>query len=118
MLMSGQQRIKLSKLISGPLRHFSHEAGLLPDKEGWVHIKDLVGGIKEKWRNKESYAWATEEHIKAVALLDPKGRFQIKGKKIRAVYGHSYPVEVKYDEDQAFYPFISWDPVTQYPRHS
>lgn len=99
-LMSGQQRLQLSKLISGLLRHFPHEADLVPDREGWIPIKDLVKGIKEKWRNKESYAWVTEEHVKAIALLDPKGRFQIKEGKIRATYGHSYPVEVKYDEDQ------------------
>jgi len=99
-LMSNEQRIALSKLMSALLRHIPHEAGLTLDREGWVSLEDLVKGITQVWRNKELYSWVTERHIRAVAELDPKGRFEIRGSRIRARYGHSVKVSLTHAVDE------------------
>ncbi len=97
LLLSPERRVRLSKLMSGLLRHFPWEAGLRLDGEGWVPVVELVRGIRERWRNREAYSWVTVEHVVAVALLDPKGRFQLSPdlRMIRAAYGHSREVGVR-----------------------
>ena len=97
LFLDARRRVMLSKLMSGLLRHYPWEAGLRIDSEGWVRIDDLVCGIREKWRNKELYQWVTREHIVAVAMLDPKGRFEIRNDRIRARYGHSVEVSIEYE---------------------
>ncbi len=99
-IMEDRQRLALSKLMSALLRHIPGEAGLKPDPEGWVTINALLHGIRNVWRNRNLYQWVSEEHIRAVAALDPKGRFEIKGSLIRARYGHTIKVAPKYEEDQ------------------
>ncbi|ABM81198.1 RNA 2'-phosphotransferase [Hyperthermus butylicus] len=97
-LMTGEQRLRLSKLMTTLLRHLPHEAGLRLDPQGWVGIDELVRGIRERWRNRHLYQWVTRDHVIAVALLDPKGRFQLdlaRG-RIRAAYGHTVRVELGY----------------------
>ncbi len=99
LVLDSRRRIMLSKLMSGLLRHFPWEAGLTLDDKGWVSIDELVRGIRERWRGKDLYQWVTREHVVAVALLDPKGRFEVRGNKIRARYGHSIMVVVDYVRD-------------------
>ncbi|MDK2869774.1 MAG: putative 2-phosphotransferase [Pyrococcus sp.] len=76
------------------LRHSPWEFGLKPDEEGFVKIEDLVNTVKKV------YPWVTEEFIREIVEKDSKGRYEIRGDKIRARYGHSYPVVLKYDEDR------------------
>lgn len=97
-ILDGRKRVMLSKLMSGLLRHYPWEAGLRISNDGWVYIDDLVEGIKYRWRNRELYQWVTREHVVAVATLDPKNRFEIMGERIRARYGHSIDVMIKYGE--------------------
>ncbi|WFO75093.1 RNA 2'-phosphotransferase [Desulfurococcaceae archaeon MEX13E-LK6-19] len=96
LLLDARHRVRLSKLLSGLLRHYPWEARLRIVEEGWVSIDELVEGIRKYWRNKELYQWVTREHIIAVATLDPKGRFEIREDKIRARYGHSIDVSIEY----------------------
>ncbi len=91
-----RRRLMLSKLLSGILRHYPWEIGLKPDEEGWVSLDELVRGIRERWRNRKLYQWVSEEHVRAVAVLDPKGRFELRNGLIRARYGHSIDVKIKY----------------------
>ena len=99
LLLDGRRRVMLSKLLSALLRHIPHEAGISLNRGGWVNIRELVSAIKQRWRNKELYSWLTEEHVIAVASLDPKGRFEIKDDYIRAKYGHSIHVDISLPED-------------------
>ncbi len=94
--MTGEQRARLSKLMSALLRHIPWEAGLRLDRHGWVGIDELVDGIRRRWRNSSQYKWVTREHVVAIALLDPKGRFEIRNSRIRAAYGHSVRIEIDY----------------------
>lgn len=108
-------RVRLSKLMSGLLRHYPWEAGLKLTRDGWVDIDKLVEGIRTQWRNKELYQWVRREHVIAVALLDPKNRFELRNNMIRARYGHSIEVEIKYpavDIDHPLYHGTSIDKLT------
>jgi len=96
LVVNPRERIKISKLLSGILRHFPKEYGIELDAEGWTEIKILVKEIK---RRRRDLSWITEDVVKAIALLDPKGRFEIREGKIRARYGHTINVKVDYQED-------------------
>ncbi len=100
LFLDGRRREQLSKLMSGLLRHFPEQAGLKLDEEGFIPLNELAEAIKTKWAHSELYQWVTEEHLLAVALLDPKGRFEVKEGVIRARYGHSVSVKLKLVEDR------------------
>ena len=101
LLMSGRDRLRLSKLTSYILRHDPKCIGLSIDKGGWIPISKLVRAIKERWIHKELYQWVTEEHIIALAELDPRGRFEVRNGMIRARYGHNkaLDISIEYIED-------------------
>ncbi len=96
LIVNPRERIRISKLLSGILRHFPKEYGIELDVGGWAEIEVLVKEIK---RRRRGLSWITEDVVKAIALLDPKGRFEIKEDKIRARYGHTIDVKVDYQED-------------------
>jgi putative RNA 2'-phosphotransferase len=100
LLLDPGKRLRLRKLLSAILRHVPGEAGLKLGPGGWVSIEELAEAIRTRWRNREMYKWVTAEHILAVAVLDPKGRFEVYEGRIRARYGHSVPVSIEYKEDR------------------
>lgn len=85
------RRLRLSKLLSGALRHFPDDLGLAVDDEGWVDLGDLVDAVHTR------HGWADETAVRAVAATDEKGRFEIADDRIRATYGHSIAVELPDD---------------------
>ncbi|HDD33748.1 MAG: RNA 2'-phosphotransferase [Thermoprotei archaeon] len=101
LVLDPEKRVRLSKLLSGLLRHFPHTLGVKLDEEGFTKqtIEELADLIRTRWRSKHLYRWLKPEHIYAVVILDPKGRFEIKEGRIRARYGHSIRVSVKYEEE-------------------
>ena len=95
LILDPARRVRLSRLMSGLLRHFPWEAGLSLDEEGFVEVGELYRAIRYRWP-RGGYGWLRPEHVLAVALLDPKGRFELKGDLIRARYGHSVEVRPQY----------------------
>ncbi len=95
-MLSPKKRKRLSKLISLLLRHSPELADLQLDKEGYVNLEELVKGI----RSLRGWHWVEKSHIEEVVRLDPRGRFQIKGDKIRAAYGHSIEVDLGYKPEK------------------
>lgn len=85
-VLSSDRRTRLSKFVSGALRHFPDDAGLTLDSAGWTEYETLVDAVTEK------YPWAESEHVAGVVATDPKGRFQRREGRIRAAYGHSVDV--------------------------
>jgi len=79
--------IKVSKFLSFILRHNLFNYGLSFDKYGFVDFESILKIIKKKFPKIE------KEDIENIVYKDPNMRFQIKGKKIRARYGHSLDVE-------------------------
>lgn len=88
-VLEAERRTRLSKFVSGALRHFPGDVGLELDERGWTARDDLEVAVLER------YPWATPEHIDAVVATDPKGRFEADGDRIRAAYGHSVSVDLE-----------------------
>ena len=88
-VLDSARRARLSTFVSGALRHFPDDAGLDPDGHGWVEYDTLVDAVTEQ------YPWAERDHLTAVVATDPKGRFERRGSRIRAAYGHSIDVTLE-----------------------
>ncbi len=69
---------KISKKLSYILRHNPGAFGLILDKEGWVPMEEI-----------ERKAGIRKKDIYRVVRHQRKRRFEIRGGKIRALYGHS-----------------------------
>ncbi|NPA97574.1 MAG: RNA 2'-phosphotransferase [Crenarchaeota archaeon] len=95
LVIDGVRRVKLSKLMAFLLRHCPESAGLELDDGGWVPIDELARAIRERWRNRDEYRWVQPLHIMAVALTDPKGRYEVRNGLIRARYGHASRLGLK-----------------------
>jgi putative RNA 2'-phosphotransferase len=90
-VLSGDRRERLSRFVSGALRHFPDDAGLVLDDRGWTDDESVESAVREQ------YPWATDAHLAAVVATDPKGRFERDGDggRIRAAYGHSVDVDLE-----------------------
>ncbi|MFO7966666.1 MAG: RNA 2'-phosphotransferase [Archaeoglobaceae archaeon] len=97
-LRSGQ-RVKISKFLSGLLRHFATDFGLKVDPEGWADINEVAKIVKEK------YGVGGKE-IESITEFDAKGRFQVSKGKIRARYGHSIDVRTDWTESEEIPPIL------------
>jgi putative RNA 2'-phosphotransferase len=96
-LISGERRRRLSKFVSGALRHFPDDAGVDLDGAGWTTRAELVAAVESK------YDWASGDHLDAVVATDPKGRFEGDEREgepaLRAAYGHSVDVDLDATDD-------------------
>lgn len=95
-LLSGPRRRRLSKFLSGALRHFPGDVGLDLDDHGWARTDALVDAVERR------YDWASDRHVAAVITTDPNGRFERTGRedgagldRVRAAYGHSIDVDLE-----------------------
>lgn len=92
---------RLGKFVSGILRHFPDEFKLKIDENGWVDFESLVRVVEKK------YKWANRWVLKALIYSDSKMRYELKGDKIRARYGHSVEVALndmpEFTEDTLYY---------------
>jgi putative RNA 2'-phosphotransferase len=82
--------VKLSKFISYVLRHHPEQFNLELDEEGFTSLKRLMESIKNT-----SHSWAKLEDVKKLNSEGEKKRFEIKGDKIRALYGHSVKIKIE-----------------------
>jgi len=94
MPLGREERVRLSKKMAGLLRHYPDRYGLRVDREGWARIDDLVRALHRI----PGYSWVRREHVLEVAMLDEKGRYEVRGERIRARYGHSIQVDPGYEE--------------------
>ena len=104
-LMNEKELDSLGRIIAGVLRHFPEKLGLMVDGHGWVDVSEFVEAIGV---SRSGFHWLRDTHIEAIALTDPKGRYQIDGGMIRATYGHTIDVSLDdlppADLDAFFYP--------------
>ena len=91
-VLGGDRRRRLSKFCSGALRHFPDDVGLTLGERGWTPWTALVEAATRR------YDWADEAAVAAVVAVDPKGRFERDGDRVRAAYGHSVDVTLEADE--------------------
>ena len=104
-LMNDRELNSLGRIIAGVLRHFPDKLGVMIDGNGWVDISEFVEAIGI---SRSGFHWLRNHHIEAIALTDPKGRYQIDGGMVRATYGHTIDVNLDdlplADIDEFFYP--------------
>ena len=93
LMLNDEQTERLGRFISGALRHFPDDLGLAMNQHGWVGVDVLVDAMVTR------YKWANKEKLFSIIESDEKGRYEIKGAKIRARYGHSVDVDLDYDEN-------------------
>ncbi len=85
-----KNRTKISKQMAYLLRH--NPQGMEVSKEGFTGLDELLDRLRERWPD------LNLTDIQKVVAKDPKGRYKIKGGKIRARYGHSIDVQPTLDE--------------------
>jgi len=86
--------LQLSKFLSLVLRHKPSVLELEPDNQGFVPFEQLLSALQKQPRWRE----VTENDILEVIDNYDRRRFEVVEGKIRALYGHSLAVEVKYPE--------------------
>ena len=82
---------RISRFLSGLLRHFPHKFGIEVDENGWAKIEEVEKVLKKRYG-------VGEELIRKIVMQDEKGRFELAEGKIRARYGHSIPVNTRWSE--------------------
>jgi len=92
-VLDEEKRLRISKFVSGALRHFPDDAEITLDARGWTTYDAIVETVVSR------YDRARPEHVEAVVETDPKGRFGRDGESIRAAYGHSVDVELDGGDD-------------------
>ena len=80
-LMNDRELNSLGRIIAGVLRHFPDKLGVMIDGHGWIDISEFVEAIGI---SRSGFHWLRNHHIEAIALTDPKGRYQIDGVIVRA----------------------------------
>ena len=83
--------VRISKLLSLILRHRPDEFGLEVDAFGFADVEAVLSALQAKDGE------VTMEDIEAVVYDGEKQRFEIKDGRIRARYGHSFPIELGVD---------------------
>lgn len=86
----------VSKFISLVLRHKPEEANLVLDKYGYAQVDELVAYLNKK------YSGFTVTDLDTIVETDDKQRYSYNNDhtKIRAVQGHSFPVDLGLEAQQ------------------
>jgi putative RNA 2'-phosphotransferase len=79
---------RISRFLSYLLRHRPAEYLLAFDRQGFAAWTDVVEIIQER------YDEATAAEIQAVVKDTGKRRFELRDDRVRATYGHSFPVDL------------------------
>lgn len=83
---------RLSKTVSHALRHAPWLYELELDNEGWVPVSQLLQALRSDGEGWKSLAAADLEEM---IRTSSKRRHEIRDGRIRAIYGHSLPVQLK-----------------------
>ncbi|MBI4552608.1 MAG: RNA 2'-phosphotransferase [Candidatus Latescibacteria bacterium] len=86
--MDEHTRQTLSKLLSLMLRHKPEMFGLRLDPQGFASLTDVVAAARQKLPD------VTEDQVRDIVEDAEKKRFEITGDRIRARYGHSFPIDL------------------------
>ena len=83
---------QLSKTISHALRHEPWLYELELDDGGWVPITQLLESLRSQ---NECWSTVTETDVAEMIRCSEKRRHELRGGRIRAIYGHSVPGKLK-----------------------
>lgn len=86
--MAGLPPERISRFLTYLLRHQPKEYPLVFDARGFVDWRDIVELVQERFYD------VTEEQIETVVRDPEKKRFELADGRVRATYGHSFPVDL------------------------
>ena len=92
MVRNNMDYVKLSKEISYALRHAPWEYELEMDEDGFVLIEQLLSEIN---LSNEYGKKITKDDLLNINSNSEKKRWEIVDDKIRALYGHSFPLKIR-----------------------
>ncbi len=81
-------RRRISKLLSLILRHRPDEFGLNMDAYGFIPLAEVIESVQQR------YSAVGEEDIRDLIETSRQHRFEIVEDRVRALYGHSFFVEM------------------------
>lgn len=84
----------LSRAISHALRHEPWLYELELDVEGWADLDQLLSALRV---NGGAWSKLRKEHIEEMISASEKKRHEVRGSRIRALYGHSVPGRLHMD---------------------
>jgi putative RNA 2'-phosphotransferase len=87
--MDDRRVVKISKYLAKHLRHRPERIGLTLDPEGWADVPELLAAAA-----RHGFA-LTRSELEHVVNVNDKKRYEMVGDRIRAVQGHSVPVDLK-----------------------
>lgn len=79
-----ENRVRISREMAYLLRH--DPSGMEVSEEGFADLGELLIRLQERWPE------LNERDVRELVEKDPKGRYEVRGGKIRACYGHSIDV--------------------------
>lgn len=79
---------RLSRFLSFLLRHRPRDYPLSFDRQRFVSWSDLKEQVEARFPD------VTDEEIRSVIAGSDKKRFEMREDKVRATYGHSFPVDI------------------------
>ncbi len=104
-LMNDRELDHLGRILTGVLRHFPDRYGLQVDAHGWIDLNEIARAIAQRH---PAYRWLRPHHLVAIAETDAKGRYEVRGEKVRATYGHTLEVDLDLPTegipDHLYYP--------------
>jgi putative RNA 2'-phosphotransferase len=83
--------VELSKEVSYALRHAPWEYELEMDEEGFVPVSQLLSALNETGHYERPI---TIDDLQRMMATNDKKRHEIVGTRIRALYGHSFPMRI------------------------
>ncbi|MFB4308113.1 RNA 2'-phosphotransferase [Actinomadura sp. GTD37] len=86
--MDQRRVVKISKYLAKHLRHRPERIGLTLSPEGWADVTGLLDAAA-----RHGFA-LTRSELEHVVNVNDKKRYELDGDRIRAVQGHSVPVEL------------------------
>jgi putative RNA 2'-phosphotransferase len=79
---------RISRFLSYLLRHRPKEYPISFDSQGFAAWNDVVDVVQERFQE------IAEPEIRAVIAGSDKKRFELREGKVRATYGHSFPLDL------------------------
>lgn len=79
---------RLSRFLTYLLRHKPGDYPLAIDRQGFASWQDVVALAQQRFYD------VTEEQIRNLINGGEKKRFELRGDKVRATYGHSFKLEL------------------------
>ncbi len=86
--MAGLPHERISRFLTYLLRHRPKEYPLVFDKRGFVDWGDVVEMVQERFYD------VTEAQVHTAVSDSEKQRFELIDGKVRATYGHSFPIDL------------------------